>query len=80
VWILPARIHRPLEECRGHEHHKTQQHNERNVGCAEIRVSKLGFLPPFCNYLPHMLEYVDYRVEKNIPCTKIRVSSSLLEH
>ncbi len=34
-------------------------------GCAEIRVSKLGFLPPFCNYLLDMLvEYVDYRVEK----------------
>ncbi len=74
VRILPARIHRPLEECRAHEQYKTQQQNEHNVGCAEIRVSKLGFLPPFCNYLLDMSEYVDYRVEKKIPCTKIRVS------
>jgi hypothetical protein len=49
VRILPARIHRPLEECRAHEPHKTQQQNEHNVGCAEIRVSKLGFLTPFWN-------------------------------
>lgn len=53
---------------------KPQKQNEHNVGCAEIRVSKLGFLPPSCNYLRDMSEYVDYRVEKKIPCTKIRVS------
>ncbi len=72
VRILPARTHRPLEECRAHEQHKKPNSKmNTNVGCAEIRVFKLGFLPPFCNYLLDMLEYVDYQVEKKYSALKL---------